>query len=140
MATKYRISKNTAGLMIGVALFVDVLQFVFGLFSLLGIIPFIGVIFGIVGWVFSAIFSAYAWFGFFTWFKIKGVGYLSKPSRVTKLVGTVLIELSPLGILPTWTIFVTSTIFETWKEDRKNADPENITTQETIDLDDESLS
>ena len=106
-------------LMIGVALFFDFIQAAFGVFSILGVIPIIGVIFGVIGWAFSAIFSAYAWLTFFTWFRIRNVSYFKKPSRVVKLIGTVLIEMTPFGILPTWTVFVISTILETWKEDLK---------------------
>lgn len=118
METK-RISKTSAMLMIGVAIFFDSLQVIFGIFSLLGAIPVIGVIFGIIGWIFSAMFSAYAWLTFFTWFNMKEVGYFKKPSRAVKLLGTVLIEMSPLGILPTWTIFVILTILEAQREDKK---------------------
>ena len=124
MENNYRITKGTATLMIGVALFFDVLQAAFGIFSILGVIPVIGVIFGIIGWTLSAIFSAYAWLTFFSWFNMKGVGYFKKPSRLVKLLGTALIEMSPFGILPTWTVFVISTILETWREDRKKEAPE----------------
>lgn len=119
METNYRISSASAFLMIGTALLFDIMQIMFGIFSLLGLIPYIGVIFEMFGWALDSLVSVYAWLTFFIWFTMKRVGGFTKASRVGAQIIVMLIEFSPLGFLPTWTLYTTTTIVQSWAEDRK---------------------
>lgn len=120
-----RITKASAFLMIGTALFFDVLQFMLGIFDILGVIPVIGIIFISIGWIFSFICSVYAWLTFFVWFKIKNVStweslgkYLP---RLIILILVNLLELTPVGVfIPGLTISVAIIVFIVRTDDKHN--------------------
>ncbi len=87
--SKFKISKTTIILMIIVALFFDLIQFILSLM--------------VIGFVVNWSISVFAWLTFFLWFKIKGVSF-ANPKRAGSLLGGFLIELIPLvDMLPAWT-------------------------------------
>ena len=89
---KPKISEATKWLMLGTAIFFD-------LISLVSLIPFIGWIAGWCVWVFA--------FGtFWLWFKINGLDFF-KPKNVGGFIVGSIIELIPyINILPGWTVTV----------------------------------
>ncbi len=89
--------------MIGTALLFDFIQFMFGIFTLLGMIPVVGMAFIIIGWALSFVVSIYAWLTFFVWFKIKNVStweslgkYLPK---IVIFIAVNVLEWTPFGFL-----------------------------------------
>ena len=87
------ITKITMGLMVGVALFYDVIQ------AGLDLLPF-------VGWILSPLVSIPAFLTFYIWFKIYGRNFMT-PKRALAMGAGVIIEMIPiLNILPGWTIAV----------------------------------
>jgi len=87
--------------LLGVALMIDFLQLVLGFVVL---IPILGLI---LAPILVLSISIVAWMIFFFWFKLLGVNLWDK--IVVWLVGP-LAELTPLGILPLWTVIVALTI------------------------------
>jgi len=87
------ISNTTLALMISVAIFFDVLQFIIGL------VP-------IAGQYISVMVTIIALPTFYLWFKIYGRSFMS-PKKVMALGCGTIIELIPiLNILPGWTVAV----------------------------------
>jgi len=83
---KKGLNNTTIVLMICVALFYDVLQW-------------------LLGWIFMGwLVSIFAGLTFYTWFKIRGMSFM-KPKRFLSFGGSFIVELIPgIGdILPTWT-------------------------------------
>ncbi len=85
-----RISNGTAILMLGLAILVDLSM---ALLSLL-----------IIGFILNPILTPFVWLTYYVWYKIKDVGFFDKLLRfgIMFIIGA--IEITPLGILPTWTI------------------------------------
>lgn len=83
------LSNITISLMVIVALFFDLLQW-------------------LLGWIFMGwSVSIFAWLTFYIWFKTKGISFM-KPKRLAAFGGSFIIELIPVlgDILPTWTAAV----------------------------------
>lgn len=92
-----KISNTTFGLMIVVAVFVDLIQL------LLNLIP-------VIGWIIIWGVNILAWMTFYVWFKTKGVS-LSKPTRILGFLGSFFIELIPIiNVLPASTLMVVLTV------------------------------
>ena len=87
---KRGLSNTTIVLMVSVALFYDVLQWLLG--------------FLFMGWLVSIV----AWMTFYVWFKIRGLSFM-KPKRFATFGGSFIIEMIPIvgDILPTWTAAIT---------------------------------
>lgn len=102
---KRRISNTSAALMIGTALFYDVLQIILTFF-------FIGV-------VLNPFITIWAVLTFSLWFKIKGLSLIKKQGakKIATLIGSFIIELSPFSFVPTIAIGVTANIIFSWRED-----------------------
>ncbi len=93
MESENKISDSEAFLMIGVALFFDALQ------ALFGWVP-------IIGNVLAALVGIFAFLTFFLWFYTNGIKMLT-PKRLTSMIGGGIIEMVPyLNILPAWTMVV----------------------------------
>ena len=108
---KHKISVITGGLMIGVAIFYDLLQV--GV-NLLHGIPILGNIAALLG---GFLVTIWAWLTFYLWFKLNGVGFLN-PKRAFALNGGFLIELIPVvNALPAWTLAVSLLIATTRAEE-----------------------
>lgn len=91
---KKEISSTTKWLMLGVAIFFDVV-------SLLSLIPVAGWILGFFVWLF-------AFMTFWTWFMMYDINIIGFKNP-KKLVGTAIgsiIEMTPLGFIPAWTFLM----------------------------------
>lgn len=96
---KKELGNMTAGAMIVVALFFDVIQFGADLMTF---IPFVGFI---LGWVVSSGVSLFAWLTFFLWLRLSGTKFDTKIVATT--IGAFFIELIPvLNALPAWTLSI----------------------------------
>ncbi len=85
-----QIKDTTAILMIGTAIFCDLLQ------ALIGWIP-------VVGNILADILSFVIFCGFFLWFMMNGIKMIT-PKRLSAIVGGGLIEMVPyINLLPAWT-------------------------------------
>lgn len=99
-----KINKSTAVMMVCVAGFIDLIQF------LLNFIP-------LVGWVIIWIINAIVWLTFYIWFRARGINFNSKKS--TNLAGAFVLEFIPIvDALPAWTFAVIRIIALTWAEER----------------------
>jgi len=117
-------------LLLPVAVFFDGMQLVLMLSSLAGslvaAIPilgwFMGAAINATGAIIGAVLSIFAWLTFFTWFKIKGID-LGSAKRAIRIMATTLVETIPYvaGILPTWTVVILYTYYETRKEEREKS-------------------
>jgi hypothetical protein len=84
-----KINESQKWLMLGVAIFFDII-------SLINLIPIIGWVIGWFVWIF-------AFMTFFLWFKMNGMSF-SRPKNLFSFIGGSAIELIPiLNILPAWT-------------------------------------
>lgn len=104
----YRISTVVAGLMIGVALLIDGLQFLLTL--------------TVIGSVVAMVLSAFAWITFVLWFALQGVSYFDRGAAVRGLIliSSIIVELIPLiNALPATTLGVAALILHSRIEDRK---------------------
>lgn len=91
---KPQISESNKWLMLGTAIFFDVI-------SLVSLIPAIGWILGFLVWLF-------AFMTFWLWFMMNGQNIISF-SNPKKLISTVLgsiIEATPFGFIPAWTFLI----------------------------------
>jgi hypothetical protein len=87
------IANSTLFLMLGVALFYDIVQFV------LDLIP-------IAGWILAEFIALFAFLTFFVWFKLYGRSFTS-PKRFSAMAVGSIIEMVPiLNGLPGWTVAV----------------------------------
>jgi len=87
-----KISYTAAFCLVGVAIIIDLMQF------LIGIIPIVGQIIGVL-------ITFIATFSFWLWFKLLGVSFDRKQSL--RFLGGSIIEFIPiLGMLPAWTLVV----------------------------------
>ena len=87
-----KISYTAAFCLVGVAIIIDLMQF------LIGIIPIVGQIIGVL-------ITFIATFSFWLWFKLLGVPFDRKQSL--RFLGGSIIEFIPiLGMLPAWTVVV----------------------------------
>lgn len=103
-----KINKETAFIMVGVALFIDLIVI------LLNFIPG-------PGWIIIWLVNVIVWSTFYIWFKVKGVSF-STSRRALSLGGGLLIEMIPIiDILPAWTMAVVLIIRSSWKEDKEAA-------------------
>ncbi|MFP4616918.1 MAG: hypothetical protein ACLFNR_02050 [Candidatus Paceibacterota bacterium] len=95
---KSNISSTTATLMISVALLVDVLLLISGLFNF---IPALG---NVVSLFLSFMINTYASLTFITWFFIIGEGFV-KPNRIVVKSTAIILGFIPfVNMLPWWTI------------------------------------
>jgi hypothetical protein len=130
---KLRISPEVGALMFGVALFVDGLQGVIGIF---GLIPFVGFLFSLVGAMIWLLYTL----GFWLWFHILGVTFFEAIDQsgwkgvalslakniVRSVIPLVMFFLSfipffgPLltGIVPDVAVAVGATILISWAQDK----------------------
>jgi len=93
MQNETQIKDTTAILMIGTALFFDLLQ------AVLGWIP-------VVGNILADAMSMFIFLTFLLWFWMNGIKMIT-PKRLTSLVGGGVIEMIPyLNLLPAWTLVV----------------------------------
>lgn len=87
-----RISKTTFWLMVGVAIFFDLIQIILTLLA--------------VGIVADSLITVVAGLTFFLWFKLKGVQF-NNSKKILTAGGSFLVEAIPvLNVIPTWTISV----------------------------------
>jgi len=104
-ATRTGIDSVMAFFMVGVALMVDFLQMVVGitvLIPIFGLIlaPLLGFFIGVTAWLI-----------FFFWFKLLGVNFFERvDAKVVVWLAGALAEITPLGILPIWTLTIALTI------------------------------
>ncbi|KND48335.1 MAG: hypothetical protein AB198_02480, partial [Parcubacteria bacterium C7867-003] len=93
MQNETQIKDTTAILMIGTALFFDLLQ------AVLGWIP-------VVGNILADAMSMFIFLTFLLWFWMNGIKMIT-PKRLTSLMGGGVIEMIPyLNLLPAWTLVV----------------------------------
>ncbi|OHB14884.1 MAG: hypothetical protein A2431_02945 [Candidatus Zambryskibacteria bacterium RIFOXYC1_FULL_39_10] len=72
-----------------------------------------------IGAVLGPVISAVAWFGFWVWFMILGVSFVSNPKKLLSMGGAGIIEIIPVfGALPAFTAGVAATVFITMAEDK----------------------
>lgn len=103
-----KISKGAAVIMVCVAIFIDIAQF------LLNFIPG-------PGWIIIWIVNAIVWSTFYIWFRSKGVNF-SGTKKSRNLATAFVFELIPiLDALPGWTVAITLTIRSVWKEEKEAA-------------------
>lgn len=111
----YRIGTITAGLMIGVAVLVDGLQFLLTL--------------TVIGSLVAMLVSAFAWITFVLWFALLGVSYFDRgaATRGLILLSSIIVELIPLvNALPATTLGVVALVIHTRIEDKKRMNlPQN---------------
>lgn len=107
-----------ATFMVGVAFFVDLTQGFFTfVFVLLGFIPAIGLIFGVVGVLLNTLISIVTLIAFWLWFKLlTGESF----ARGATFFGGALGEFIPLiNTFPIWTVSVMLTILIVKREDAR---------------------
>lgn len=93
MEKETQIKDTTAMLMIGTALFFDLLQ------AIIGWIP-------VVGNILADALSIFIFLTFLLWFWMNGIKMIT-PKRLTSMVGGGLVEMIPyLNLLPAWTLVV----------------------------------
>ena len=94
MEKSKQIKGTTKWLMFSVAIFFDII-------SLLSLVP-------VVGWIFGFLWGLFAFMTFCLWFYLNGVNIISfgNPRKLASSVLSGLIEVSPFGFIPTWTILV----------------------------------
>lgn len=92
---KRRISSIQAIFMLAVAGVFDLIQF------LISFIPY-------VGWIISVFLSIFVWLTFYMWFKLNGISFLDKGSRlaITFFLGAIIEVIPIINILPGWTLSV----------------------------------
>ena len=112
----YRITFTTMGLMLGAALFSDFLQMVlsvinWGISGAIAWIPFVGTsIAGAFGTLF-AVLGAYvglvAWVGFYVWFKVRGIKFMTNKVslKFSAMIFSAMLELA-FSFLPATTAWV----------------------------------
>lgn len=72
-----------------------------------------------IGAVLSPVISAVAWFGFWVWFMILGVSFVSNPKKLLTMGTAGILEVVPvLGALPAFTAGIAITVFITMAEDK----------------------
>ncbi|OHA94045.1 MAG: hypothetical protein A3H52_00035 [Candidatus Zambryskibacteria bacterium RIFCSPLOWO2_02_FULL_39_26] len=94
MEKSKQIKGTTKWLMFSVAVFFDII-------SLLSLVP-------VVGWIFEFLVWLFAFMTFWLWFLLNGINIMSFRNP-KKLAGTAIgsiIEASPLGFVPAWTILI----------------------------------
>jgi len=102
---KERIKKWMAACMIIVALCVDAAQ------ALLTVLA--------IGTILGPIISIVAWFGFWVWFMLLGVSFVSNPKKLMTMGTAGIVEIIPIfGALPAFTAGVAITVFMTMAEDK----------------------
>lgn len=102
----YRIGTLTFMLMMGLAFFVDLIQFLITLISV-----------GTIGAIISSMITGIAWIIFYIWFKMNGVGYVDR--RIALKIFILLLEFIPLlNALPIYILLTFITIGGTRLEDR----------------------
>ena len=116
----HRISTVSAGLMIGVAVLIDGIQFLLTL--------------TVIGSLVSMLLSVFVWVAFLLWFALQGVSYFDKgaATRGFILIFSVIVELVPMiNALPATTLGVVALVIHTRMEDRKrmNLPPDNTGSQ-----------
>lgn len=119
----YRIGNVTAGLMIGVALLVDGIQFLLTL--------------TVIGSVVAMFVSVFVWISFVIWFALHRVSYFDRgaATRGLILLGSVIVELIPMiNALPATTLGVAALIFHTRIQDKKNMKREQARTSVRTDI------
>jgi len=100
-----RIKKWMAACMIIVALCVDAAQ---ALLTALAI-----------GAVLGPLITIVAWFGFWVWFLILRVSFVSNPKKLLTMGGAGIVEIIPIfGALPAFTAGIAITVFMTMAEDK----------------------
>lgn len=102
---KERIKKWMAACMIILALCVDAIQ------ALLTAVA--------IGVILSPIILVVAWFGFWVWFMILGVSFVSNPKKLLTMGTAGILEGVPLlDALPVFTAGIATTVFMTMAEDK----------------------
>lgn len=72
-----------------------------------------------IGAVLGPVISAVAWFGFWVWFMILGVSFVSNPKKLLTMGTAGVLEVVPvLGALPAFTAGIAITVFMTMAEDK----------------------
>jgi len=100
-----RIKKWMAACMIILALCVDAAQAILTALA--------------IGAVLGPIITAVAWFGFWVWFMILGVSFVSNPKKLATMGTAGILEVVPvLGALPAFTAGIAITVFMTMAEDK----------------------
>lgn len=121
----YRISKIDYYLMLGTAIFFDLIQ------AGLDLIPFIG-------WIASSIIALIAFLTFWLWLKIKGIGLFDKGLRMISLwVITPILE-ATFSFIPGLTVMIILTYYIVRVDDE--LDRKNILSKEKQDQLGKSLS
>lgn len=112
------INNTTAVLMITLALFYDLVQFLTeGFFGLLAGTAILAPL-ATIGPVVAFLITVWAWLSFYVWFKMKGVSFGSA-KRASAMVGGALIEMLPvINMLPAWTLSVATIIITTRAEEK----------------------
>jgi hypothetical protein len=101
-----RIGVLTSFLMVGLALIYDGLQALVEVVSL-----------GFLGWLINPLIDFWAFLTFFTWFTLKGAGFV-KPGKAITLGSSSFLEMIPyFNDLPVWTAGVIIMIAQTDAED-----------------------
>jgi hypothetical protein len=104
MSKKQRIGSFTKFLMLSVALFFDILEFILEIL--------------LIGIIFNRIITILEYLIMWLWFKLKGVSFVGNPKISGRMGGTFILEMIPfLGSLPGFTFGVWSTIKQVGKED-----------------------
>lgn len=72
-----------------------------------------------IGAVLGPVISAVAWFGFWVWFMILGVSFVSNPKKLLAMGSAGIVEIIPVfGALPAFTAGIAATVFITMAEDK----------------------
>jgi len=104
-----RIRPLNAGMMVFVAVVIDVIQWVMALFV-------IGIITSIITIVVNTLINAGAWLLFYYWFKLSKVSFVG-PRQLLTMLGMGTGEVASAGIFPAWTIGVGLLVWMTYTED-----------------------
>jgi len=100
-----RITNITAGLIIGTALFIDII------IAILAWIPY-------VGWIINIAVGWFAFMSFWLWFKLKEISLASLKKKIA-MAGLNIVGLLPfLGVIPGWTLSVILIIIWSRVEDK----------------------
>jgi hypothetical protein len=100
-----RIKKWMAACMIIVALCVDAAQVILTALA--------------IGAVLGPLITIVAWFGFWVWFLILGVSFVSNPKKLLTMGTAGLVEVIPIfDALPLFTVGIAATVFITMAEDK----------------------
>ncbi len=120
-----RVSIFLGGLMIAVAVVIDIVQWFFDLLVF-------GLVTAILTLAINSLISVGAWLLFYIWFRLHQVDFIS-PKRLLVLGGSAIGEIASLGILPAWSLGIGALVFMTWAEDRiYNTTGKNISVTGTL--------